>query len=168
DERGLLEALTEYVACLLYHIDVLSEPHSYSHRDVIVTCHPSEVATYEDEDVNESMKVLCVLHMDSLRGSHTGLQGFVQSYLKEEWKARQHIVSEDIASRFDNLSYRSSKLCLTVLNVGWFPPAEASLKRVVIQKLICDLLENPHQEPNPTTDDDQRCHLSSLTTDAHK
>ncbi|KAI7744490.1 hypothetical protein M8C21_010394 [Ambrosia artemisiifolia] len=188
----------------LFEKDYVFIPVNYNyHWSVIVMCHLGEVATYEDEDVSESMKVPCVLHMDSLRGSHTGLQGFVQSYLKEEWKARQPVASEDIASRFDNLRFISLELpqqqnmfdcglfllhyvelfleqaplhfnpfkiskSFDFLNVDWFPPAEASLKRIVIQKLICDLLENRPQEPNPTADDDQRCHLSSLTTDAHK
>ncbi|KAL8199713.1 hypothetical protein R6Q57_013281 [Mikania cordata] len=169
------------------------------HWSLIVICHLGEMATYEDEDVHESTKVPCVLHMDSFRGSHTGLQGFVQSYLKEEWKARQHVASEDIASRFNDLRFISLELpqqqnsfdCglfllhyvelfleqaplhfnpfkitknLNFLNMDWFPPAEASLKRVIIQKLICDLLESPHQEPYSNADNDQRCQL----TNAHK
>ncbi|XP_022012411.1 probable ubiquitin-like-specific protease 2B isoform X1 [Helianthus annuus] len=189
----------------LFEKDYVFIPINYNyHWSLIVMCHLGEVATYEDEDVNESMNVPCVLHMDSLRGSHTGLQGLVQSYLKEEWKARQHEVSEDIASRFDNLRFISLELpqqqnmfdcglfllhyvelfleqaplhfnpfkiskSFNFLNEDWFPPAEASLKRVVIQKLICDLLENPNQEPSlSTADDDQRCHVSSLDTNAHK
>ncbi|KAI3761743.1 hypothetical protein L1987_52165 [Smallanthus sonchifolius] len=188
----------------LFEKDYVFIPVNYNyHWSLIVMCHLGEVATYKDEDVNESMKVPCVLHMDSIRGSHTGLQGLVQSYLKEEWKARQHVAPEDIASKFDNLRFISLELpqqqnsfdcglfllhyvelfleqapmhfnpfkiskSFDFLNVDWFPPAEASLKRVVIQKLICDLLENPHQESLSTVGDDQQCHLSSLTTNAHK
>lgn len=33
------------------------------------------------------------------------------SYLKEEWKARQDVVSEDIASRFDDLRFISLEVC---------------------------------------------------------
>lgn len=33
-----------------------------------------------DGDANESNKVPCVLHMDSIRGSHAGLKGLVQRY----------------------------------------------------------------------------------------
>ncbi|XP_076949465.1 putative ubiquitin-like-specific protease 2B [Bidens hawaiensis] len=188
----------------LFEKDYVFIPVNYNfHWSLIVMCHLGEVATYEDEDVGESVKVPCVLHMDSLRGSHTGLQGFVQSYLKEEWTARQHVDSEDIYSRFDNLRFISLELpqqqnlfdcglfllhyvelfleqapvqfnpfkvskSFNFLNVDWFPPAEASLKRVLIQKLICDLLENPNQEPCSTADVDQQCHICSLTTNAPK
>ncbi|KAK9070300.1 hypothetical protein SSX86_010700 [Deinandra increscens subsp. villosa] len=188
----------------LFEKDYVFIPVNYNyHWSLIVFCHLGEVATYEDEDVNESMKVPCILHMDSIRGSHTGLQGLVQSYLKEEWKARQQVDSEDIASRFDDLRFISLELpqqqnlfdcglfllhyvelfleqaplqfnpfkisqSFSFLNVDWFPPAEASLKRLVIQKLICDLLENPHQELHSTASNDQQCHINSLTTNAHK
>ncbi|KAK1441437.1 hypothetical protein QVD17_07326 [Tagetes erecta] len=187
----------------LFEKDYVFIPVNYNyHWSLIVMCHLGEVATNDDEDVNESMKVPCVLHMDSIRGSHSGLQGFVQSYLKEEWKVRQDVVSEDIASRFDNLRFISLELPQqqnsfdcglfllhyvelfleqaplhfnpfkisnsdNFLNVDWFSPAEASLKRVVIQKLICDLLENPHQESYSTSGNDQQCHLSRLTTNAN-
>ncbi|XP_076922302.1 putative ubiquitin-like-specific protease 2B, partial [Bidens hawaiensis] len=176
----------------LFEKDYVFIPVNYNyHWSLIVMCHLGEVATYEDEDVDKLVKVPCVLHMDSLRGSHTGLQGFVQSYLKEEWKARQHVDSEDISSRFDNLRFISLELpqqqnlfdcglfllhyvelfleqapvqfnpfkvseSFNFLNVDWFVPAEASLKRVLIQKLIRDLLENPNQEPCSTAHEDQQ------------
>ncbi|KAL7602702.1 hypothetical protein Lser_V15G17653 [Lactuca serriola] len=122
-------------------------------------CHLGEVAKYKDEeDVTELIKVSCVLHMDPIRGSHTGLKGLMQSYLKEEWKGRQQEASKDISSRFDNLHFISLELpqqpnsfdcglfLLHYLNTDWFPPADASLKRVVIQRLVYDLLQQPYDE----------------------
>nr|KAJ0188693.1 hypothetical protein LSAT_V11C900489670 [Lactuca sativa] len=44
-------------------------------------CHLGEVAKYKDEeDVTELIKVPCVLHMDPIRGSHTGLKGLMQRF----------------------------------------------------------------------------------------
>nr|KAJ0209601.1 hypothetical protein LSAT_V11C400217670 [Lactuca sativa] len=81
------------------------------HWSLIVMCHLGEVAKYKDEeDVTELIKVPCVLHMDPIRGSHTGLKGLMQSYLKEEWKGRQQEASKDISSRFDNLRFISLEL----------------------------------------------------------
>lgn len=54
------------------------------------------------------------------------------------------------------------------LNVDWFPPAEASLKRVVIQKLIGDLLDNPYQETSSDAINDKERHLSCPTVNVHK
>nr|KAJ0215273.1 hypothetical protein LSAT_V11C300137050 [Lactuca sativa] len=91
-------------------------------RSLIVMCHLGEDAKYKDEeDVTELIKVPCVLHMDPIRGSHTGLKGLMQSY-------------------------HSSRIHSTVLNTDWFPPADASLKRVVIQRLVYDLLQQPYDE----------------------
>nr|GFB91066.1 probable ubiquitin-like-specific protease 2B [Tanacetum cinerariifolium] len=45
--------------------------------------------------------------MDPIRGNHTGLNGLIQSYLKEEWRGRVPEMSEDICSRFDNLRFIS-------------------------------------------------------------
>ncbi|KAI7731998.1 hypothetical protein M8C21_030186, partial [Ambrosia artemisiifolia] len=46
------------------------------------------------------------------------------------------------------------------LNVDWFPPAEASLKRTVIQRLVYGLLEQPAIEapPSMATNDDDNIH----------
>lgn len=184
----------------LFEKDYIFIPVNYNyHWSLIVICHLGDVATYNDKDV----KVPCVLHMDSIRGSHTGLKGLLQSYLKEEWKERNQGASEDICSRFDNLRFLSLELpqqqnsfdCglfllhyvelflkeapqhfnpfkithnFNFLNVDWFPPADASLKRVVIQKLICDLLENPNLEISSTAVNDEPCHISTLTMNVHK
>ncbi|KAJ0586246.1 putative Ulp1 peptidase [Helianthus annuus] len=177
----------------LFEKDYVFIPINYNyHWSLIVMCHLGEVATYKDEDVTKLTKVPCVLHMDSIRGSHTGLKGLMQSYLKEEWKGRlQEEASEDISSKFDNIRFISLELpqqpntsdcglfllhyvelfleqaptyfnpfhitkSVNFLNVDWFPPAEASLKRTVIQKLVYDLLERPALEapPSVTANDD--------------
>ncbi|KAF3793979.1 putative ubiquitin-like-specific protease 2B [Nymphaea thermarum] len=129
--------------------------------------------------VNENEKVPCILHMDSIKGSHVGLKDLVQSYLWEEWKER-HMdakeAAEDDVLRFSDMRFVplelpqqensfdcglfllhyvelflkeaplifnpfSIKKFSIFLNKGWFPPAEASLKRLFIQKLIYELLE---------------------------
>ncbi|GJS65455.1 probable ubiquitin-like-specific protease 2B isoform X1 [Tanacetum coccineum] len=188
----------------LFEKDFVFIPVNYNyHWSLIVICHLGEVATYDDGDANESNKLPCVLHMDSIRGSHAGLKGLVQSYLREEWIGRQQVASEDISSRFDNLRFLYLELpqqensfdcglfllhyvelfleqvpqyvnpfqitnSSSFLSVDWFTPNDASVKRVVIQKLICDLLENPYQESSSTIVNDKQCHLSCPTTDVHK
>nr|KAJ0187446.1 hypothetical protein LSAT_V11C900488950 [Lactuca sativa] len=163
----------------LFEKDFVFIPVNYN---LIVMCHLGEVAKYKDEeDVTELIKVPCVLHMDPIRGSHTGLKVLMQSYLKEEWKGRQQEASEDISSRFDNLHFISLELpqqpnsfdcglfllhyvelfleqapinfnpfkitkSVHFLNTDWFPPADASLKRVVIHSLVYDLLQQPYDE----------------------
>ncbi|GLU16085.1 hypothetical protein SLE2022_325350 [Rubroshorea leprosula] len=151
------------------------------HWSLIVICHPGEVAGIKDEDLEKSSNVPCILHMDSIRGSHAGLKNLVQSYLSEEWKGRHKETSEDISSRFLNLRFVSLELpqqensfdCglfllhylelflaeaptnfspfkitkfSNFLNVDWFPPTEASLKRTLIQRLIFELLETRREE----------------------
>uniref|UniRef100_A0A2P2M089 Uncharacterized protein MANES_02G145000 n=3 Tax=Rhizophora mucronata TaxID=61149 RepID=A0A2P2M089_RHIMU len=140
-------------------------------------CHPGELAGFKDEDSTKSLRVPCVLHMDSIKGTHTGLKNLVQSYLWEEWKERQKETAEDLSSKFLNLrfvplelpqqenSYDCGLFLLhylelflvespvnfspfkinefsMFLTVDWFPPAEASLKRTLIMRLISELLEN--------------------------
>ncbi|GKC27744.1 probable ubiquitin-like-specific protease 2B isoform X2, partial [Tanacetum coccineum] len=46
------------------------------------------------------------------------------------------------------------------LNVDWFPPADASLKRVVIQRLVYDLLEAPSHEAPPVRANDDKIHVA--------
>ncbi|XP_057974627.1 probable ubiquitin-like-specific protease 2B isoform X2 [Malania oleifera] len=154
------------------------------HWSLIVICHPGEVTNFKDEDIFRSLKVPCILHMDSIKGSHMSVKNIIQSYLWEEWKERQKDTSEDISSKFLNLRFVSLELpqqensfdCglfllhyaerfldeapasfspfkltkfSSFLNVNWFPPSEASLKRVLIQRLIYDILENRSQETSP-------------------
>nr|GEV81260.1 probable ubiquitin-like-specific protease 2B isoform X1 [Tanacetum cinerariifolium] len=152
------------------------------YRSLLVMCHLGEVATYQDEDVTKLSRVQCVLHMDPIRGNQ-------RCYLKEEWRGRVPETSEDICSRFHNLSFISLELLqlpnsfdcglfllhyvelfleqalvnfnpikisqsVDFLNVDWFPPAHASLKRVVIQRLVYDLLEAPSHEAPPVRAND--------------
>lgn len=189
----------------LFEKDFVFIPVNYNyHWSVLVICHLGEMATFKDADADakESIKVPCVLHMDSIRGSHIGLKGLLQSYLREEWIGRQQVASEDICSRFSNLRFISLELpqqqnsydcglfllhyvelfleqaplhfnpfkitnSSSFLNVDWFPPAEASLKRVVIQRLISNLLENPYQESCSIAGNEQQCH-PSYPTSVHK
>ncbi|KAG2698748.1 hypothetical protein I3760_07G163300 [Carya illinoinensis] len=80
------------------------------HWSLIVICHPGEVARLEDEDLEKSPKISCILHMDSIKGSHTGIKNLIQSYLWEEWKERQKETREDISSKFLNLRFVSLEL----------------------------------------------------------
>lgn len=182
----------------IFEKDYLFIPVNYSlHWSLIVICYPGEAANLNCESNDESLKVPCILHMDSIRGSHTGLKDLVQSYLLEEWKERRKETSEDFTSNFLNLRFLSLELpqqenCSdcglfllhyvelfiaeapanfnpfmisnfeNFLKPDWFMPAEASLKRVHIQKLIYKLLESRslgstpscHQESHPLTQPD--------------
>ncbi|XP_026664344.2 probable ubiquitin-like-specific protease 2B isoform X2 [Phoenix dactylifera] len=80
------------------------------HWSLLVICHPGEAATLKDDDIKESSKVPCILHMDSIKGSHSGLKNIIQSYLWEEWKERHPEASEDNSSKFSNLRYVSLEL----------------------------------------------------------
>ncbi|KAG8660318.1 probable ubiquitin-like-specific protease 2B isoform X1 [Manihot esculenta] len=163
------------------------------HWSLLVICHPGEVASFKDEDLGKSLRVPCILHMDSIKGTHAGLKNLVQSYLWEEWKSRQKEASEDLSSKFLNLRFVPLELpqqensfdCglfllhylelfladaplnfspfkinefSKFLNVDWFPPAEASLKRTLIQRLISELLENrPRELSSGDCSDDPEC-----------
>ncbi|KAJ4701455.1 putative Cysteine proteinases superfamily protein [Melia azedarach] len=151
------------------------------HWSLIIICHPGDVAAFKDEELDKLEKVPCILHMDSIKGTHAGLKNLVQSYLYEEWKERQKDASEDVSSKFLNLRFVSLELpqqensfdcglfllhylelflaeapvCFSpfklttyssFLNVNWFPPAEASLKRTLIERLIFGLLQNRSEE----------------------
>ncbi|KAL7208150.1 hypothetical protein ACSBR1_029989 [Camellia fascicularis] len=90
----------------LFEKDYVLIPVNFNyHWSLIVICHPGEVAKFQDEDVEKSLKVPCILHMDSIKGNHTGLKDFIQSYLWEEWKERQKEASEDISSKFFSLRF---------------------------------------------------------------
>ncbi|CAI0406026.1 unnamed protein product [Linum tenue] len=151
------------------------------HWSLLVICHPGEVASFKEEDVEKSLRVPCILHMDSIKGTHAGLKNLVQSYLWEEFKQRHKDASEDVSSKFMNLRFVPLELpqqensfdCglfllhylelflseapvnfnlfsinkfSKFLSGDWFHPAEASLKRTLIQKLIAELLENRDKE----------------------
>ncbi|KAL0557811.1 hypothetical protein IC582_006362 [Cucumis melo] len=166
----------------LFDKDYIFIPINFNlHWSLMVICHPGEVARCSDEDLMKSMKVPCILHMDSIKGSHGGLKNLIQSYLLEEWKERNKESPEDISTKFKNLRFlplelpqqensfdcglfllhylelflaeapldfspfKISKLS-KFLNVDWFPPAEAYLKRTLIQRLIFEILENRSRE----------------------
>ncbi|XP_043711320.1 probable ubiquitin-like-specific protease 2B [Telopea speciosissima] len=75
------------------------------HWSLIVICHAGEVVNFKDEDIDKSPKVPCILHMDSIKGSHQGLKNLIQSYLWEEWKERQKETPEDVSAKFFNLRF---------------------------------------------------------------
>ncbi|OVA10483.1 Peptidase C48 [Macleaya cordata] len=179
----------------LFEKDYVFIPINFNlHWSLIVICHPGEVANFKDEDIDKSDKVPCILHMDSIKGSHKGLKDLVQSYLWEEWKERKAEASEDFSKKFFNLRFVPLELpqqensfdcglfllhyverfledapvhfspfkiekCSNFLNLDWFPPEEASLKRAFIQNLIYELVEDHSQRITATTNNDE--HQSS-------
>ncbi|XP_039161677.1 probable ubiquitin-like-specific protease 2B isoform X5 [Eucalyptus grandis] len=95
----------------LFDKDYIFIPVNFNlHWSLIVICHPGEAASFRDEDSRQSPKVPCILHMDSIKGSHDGLKNLVQSYLWEEWKERGNKTSEDISSKFTNLRFVALEL----------------------------------------------------------
>ncbi|XP_073013301.1 probable ubiquitin-like-specific protease 2B isoform X2 [Typha latifolia] len=155
------------------------------HWSLLVICHPGEIATFGDGDLKESPKVPCILHMDSIKGSHSGLKNIIQSYLWEEWKERHPEFPDDNSAEFLNLRFVSLELpqqensfdCglfllhyvelflqdapiafnpfkitkfSSFLSAEWFPPADASLKRSLIRKLIYELLDDSSQKNVPS------------------
>ncbi|CAM0947401.1 unnamed protein product [Alopecurus aequalis] len=91
--------------------DFLFIPVNFSlHWSLIVICHPGEVVKSEDDEAKKHGKVPCILHMDSLKGSHSGLKDIIQSYLWEEWKERHPESALDISEKFSNLRFVSLEL----------------------------------------------------------
>ncbi|WOG91558.1 hypothetical protein DCAR_0310807 [Daucus carota subsp. sativus] len=176
----------------LFEKDYIFVPVNFNyHWSLIVICHPGEVADFQDSDARKTLKLPCILHMDSIRGSHSGLKGLIQSYLWEEWKERQADSSEDIFLKFSNMRFFSLELpqqqnlydCglfllhyvelfleghlvnfnplkvssfSNFLTANWFQPAEASLKRAYIQRLIYDMLDDGSSEPCPSNGEDEK------------
>ncbi|XAR53023.1 Ulp1 peptidase [Bertholletia excelsa] len=90
----------------IFEKDYIFIPVNFSfHWSLIVICHPGNVANIKDADKDKMSKVPCILHMDSLKGSHRGLKKLIRSYLWEEWKERQNQSSEDVSSTFLNLLF---------------------------------------------------------------
>ncbi|KAK6805496.1 hypothetical protein RDI58_003281 [Solanum bulbocastanum] len=90
----------------LFGKDFIFIPVNFSlHWSLIVICHPGEVVTFREEEMEKSSRVPCILHMDSIRGSHKGLKNLIQSYLLEEWKERHKEVGEDVAKKFSSLPF---------------------------------------------------------------
>ncbi|XP_019417102.1 PREDICTED: probable ubiquitin-like-specific protease 2B isoform X1 [Lupinus angustifolius] len=173
----------------LFEKDYIFIPVNFNlHWSLIVICHPGEAVNFKDKELDKPLKVPCILHMDSIKGSHSGLKNLLQRYLWEEWKERhKDALEENLSSRFlhmrflplvlpqqDNsfdcglflLHYLELFLAeapsdfnpfkLTkfsnFLNVDWFPPAEAYLKRTLIQRLIFELVENHGSHESSSSD----------------
>ncbi|XP_052194196.1 probable ubiquitin-like-specific protease 2A isoform X2 [Diospyros lotus] len=170
----------------LFEKDYIFIPVNFSlHWSLIIICHPGDVTNSEDEHVEKMRRVPCILHLNSIEGSHRGLKNLIQSYLWEEWKERQNPLLEDLSSKFFNLrfvplelpqqeNYYDCGLFLlhyvelfvsqapvdfspfritkfsNFLSKNWFPPAEASLKRAYIEKLIYKIVEENSQK-TPTS-----------------
>ncbi|CAN6678921.1 unnamed protein product [Malus baccata var. baccata] len=90
----------------LFEKDYIFIPINFNlHWSLIVICHLGEVPKHNGGDSGNLLKVPCILHMDSIKGSHTGLKNLIQSYLWEEWKERKKETSEEISSKFHNLRF---------------------------------------------------------------
>ncbi|KAL2342056.1 hypothetical protein Fmac_009996 [Flemingia macrophylla] len=95
----------------LFEKDYILIPINYSfHWSLIVICHPGEMAFFKDKEIKGSSKVPCILHMDSLKGSHKGLKNLFQSYLCEEWKERHSNEMDDVSSKFLHMRFISLEL----------------------------------------------------------
>lgn len=96
----------------LFEKDFVFIPVNYNyHWSLIVICHPGEVANFtNDGSAVSSVRVPCILHMDSFRGSHVGLKDLLQSYLCEEWTERTKETSDVVSSNFRNLRFLSLEL----------------------------------------------------------
>ncbi|KAJ7965813.1 Ubiquitin-like-specific protease 2 [Quillaja saponaria] len=175
----------------LFEKDYIFIPVNFNlHWSLIVICHPGEVVNFKDEEAANLLKVPCILHMDSIKGTHAGLKNLLQSYLWEEWKERRKEMMEDLSSKFFKMRFVSLELpqqanssdCglfllhylelflaeapanfspfqitkfSNFLNPDWFPPAEASLKRTLIQRLVFDLLERGYPEASSSSYSDE-------------
>ncbi|XP_065870325.1 probable ubiquitin-like-specific protease 2B isoform X2 [Euphorbia lathyris] len=94
----------------LFEKDFIFIPVNYSlHWSLIVICHPCEIVNFrgisKDEASESTLRVPCILHMDSISGSHRGLKNLIQSYLFEEWKERHSEILEDLSSKFSCLRF---------------------------------------------------------------
>ncbi|KAI3934027.1 hypothetical protein MKW92_031107 [Papaver armeniacum] len=90
----------------LFEKDYIFIPINFHHHwSLIIICHPGEVAKSKGEDVENPVKVPCILHMNSIEGSHRGIMKVIQSYLWEEWNERTAGTSEDYLSKFHNLRF---------------------------------------------------------------
>ncbi|KAL0726395.1 hypothetical protein Bca4012_022488 [Brassica carinata] len=123
----------------LFEKDYIFIPINFSfHWSLIIICHPGELVP---SSVENPSRVPCILHLDSIKGSHKGgLVNIFPSYLLEEWKARQGNTTTDL-SRASNMQLISLELTRK-----WFPAKEASLKR----GYILELLYNLHKGHDPS------------------
>ncbi|KAI5404480.1 variant 4, ubiquitin-like-specific protease 2B [Lathyrus oleraceus] len=91
----------------LFEKDYIFIPVNFNlHWSLIVICHPGEVVNFNDKELANSLRVPCILHMDSIKGNHSGLKNLLQSYLWEEWKERhKDAPEEDLSALFSNLRF---------------------------------------------------------------
>ncbi|KAG8368607.1 hypothetical protein BUALT_Bualt15G0063000 [Buddleja alternifolia] len=68
------------------------------------------VPSWGNKDMDDSFKFPCILHMDSIRGSHRGLENLIRSYLWEEWKERHNKLEADTSTKFVNLDFVALQL----------------------------------------------------------
>ncbi|KAF7138762.1 hypothetical protein RHSIM_Rhsim07G0211800 [Rhododendron simsii] len=137
----------------LFEKDYVFIPINFNyHWSLIVICHPA---------MEKPLKVPCILHMDSIKGSHTGLKDLVQRKA-DSGSAMKKVVLAILPQQQNSfdcglfllhyvecflkdapLSFSPFKISKfsSFLNGDWFPAAEPSLKRVQIQNLICEILE---------------------------
>ncbi|XP_052304282.1 uncharacterized protein LOC18107031 isoform X3 [Populus trichocarpa] len=95
----------------IFEKDYIFIPVNYSlHWSLIVICHPGEVVHSREDESGNSRKVPCILHMDSIRGSHKGLKNLIQSYLYEEWRERHNEIVDDTLSKFLHLRFVALEL----------------------------------------------------------
>ncbi|XP_051146715.1 probable ubiquitin-like-specific protease 2B isoform X2 [Andrographis paniculata] len=95
----------------LFEKDHIFIPINYSlHWSLIVICHPGEVANSREIGTNNSSKIPCIIHMDSIRGSHRGLENVIQRYLWEEWKKQWNKQGNQIAWKFRNMKFFQPQL----------------------------------------------------------
>ncbi|CAM0883217.1 unnamed protein product [Alopecurus aequalis] len=167
------------------------------HWSLLVICYPGEVATFKDGDARVAGKLPCIMHMNSIKGTHSGLKDIIQSYLWEEWKERHPESASDSSDKFLNLRFISLELprqdnlfdCglfllhyverflmdapsvfnpmkidvfSSFLSDDWFVPAEASLKRSLIRKLIHALVTEPSKTFPKLVPEDKNSHQESL------
>lgn len=90
----------------IFEKDYIFIPVNYSlHWSLIVICHPGEVPYFRDDEIEKSLKVPCILHMDSIKGSHRGLKNLIQGYLSEEWKERHSNTEDEVPLKFLRLQF---------------------------------------------------------------
>ncbi|XP_027774375.1 probable ubiquitin-like-specific protease 2A isoform X2 [Solanum pennellii] len=134
----------------LFRKDFIFIPVNFSlHWSLIVICHPGEVVTFREEEMEKSSRVPCILHMDSIRGTHKGLKNLIQSYLLEEWKERHKEVGEDVAKKFSSLPFVRLEL-----SESWFSTEEVDCKREHIKRLICEITRSRAQKVSPADFDE--------------
>lgn len=172
----------------LFEKDYIFIPVNYSlHWSLIVICHPGEVPYFRDDEIEKSLKVPCILHMDSIKGSHRGLKNLIQGYLSEEWKERHSNTDDEVPSKFlrlqfvplelpqqqnsfdcglfllhyvelflkealSNFNPLKKKQVSNFLNRNWFPPAEVSMKRAQIKKLLYEISKDHSRRKDPSAD----------------